>query len=461
MVTPMAADLFYALLPEHLLLGLVLVLMLLEIFRADRRIAGLLFTLTVAAGCGVLLMQLGQGYTVDLVPGEISVDRFALLARLVILGCGLILGLSSPAGFGTFKFWMLLSSSLLGAMIVMESAGFISLFIGIEMLSLPAFALMVHGCGASASSEGAFKYLLMSSVASALILFGISLAYGSTGSLAIGSFAAALTAGGALMPAAGALVLSGFFLKAAVFPFHGWAPDAYSSARLPVTAFLASVIKGAVVLALVRILSNLALNAETVTAIIILSLLSIFYGNVTAIRQAAFKKLLAYSSIAHAGYMMFALADDTGGRVEALLYYVAVYAVTTIIACACIGLLATGERDDLESLEGAFHSRPLPALILALAALSLAGIPPLPGFLAKLFVFKSVIASGRLVPAILAFAGSYVGVVYYLGIVFRLFKAAPLPSGAETASRQSRTWGGVLLGTAALVLFTLVPGVFQ
>lgn len=457
----MGTDLFYGLLPEHILLALLLVLMLLEILRTDRRIATLLFTVAVAAGCGVLLAQLGQGYAADIAPGEIRVDRFAELAKLVVLGCGLILGLCSLASSGTFKFWMLLSSSLMGALIIMDSAGFISLFMGIEMLSLPAFALMVHGCGSSASSEGAFKYLLLSSVASALILFGLSLAYGSTGTLAISDFAAALQAGGPLNLAASALLLSGFFLKAAVFPFHGWAPDAYSSARLPVTAFLASVIKAAVVLALVRILSALPLNSETATLVMVLSVASIFYGNVTAIRQTAFKKLLAYSSIAHAGYMMFALADNTGGRVEALLYYVAVYAVTTIIACACYSLLANDEGDDLESLDGAFHSRPVPSILLALAALSLAGIPPLPGFLAKFFVFKSVIASGHLVPAVLAFAGSYVGTVYYLRIVFRLFKPATLLSMAESAPGQNWTWGGVLLGTLVLMLFTLVPGVFH
>lgn len=457
----MATDLLYGLLPEHLLLGLLLALMLLEIFRADRRLASLLFILAVAAGCGVLLLQLGQGYTASVVPGEIEIDRFAVLARLVILGCGLLLGVCCLATAGTCKFWMLLCASLLGALLIMDSAGFISLFMGVEMLSLPAFALMVHGCGASSACEGAFKYLLLSAVASALMLFGLSLAYGCTGTLAIGSFTTAVAAGGPLILAASALILSGFFLKAAVFPFHGWAPDAYAGARLPVTAFMASVIKGTVVLALVRIFSALPLNAETVAAITVLSVLSIYYGNVTAIRQAGFKRLLAYSSIAHAGYMIFALTDGTGGRVEALLYYVAVYAVTTIVACTCFRLLAGGEGDGLESLDGAFVSRPVPALLLALAVLSLAGIPPLPGFLAKLFIFKTVIASGHLIPAVLAFAGSYLGVIYYLGLVFRLFKPAALASGVSTAACTRSAWGGMLLGTLVLMLFMLVPGVFH
>ncbi|HBG07255.1 MAG: NADH-quinone oxidoreductase subunit N [Geobacteraceae bacterium GWC2_58_44] len=458
----MATDFLYGLLPEHLLLLLILVLMVLEIVRADEALAGPLFLLTLTVGCGVLVAQLSSGYTLTLAPGEVVIDRFAILARLVILGCGTVLGFFSITGSRCFKTWMLLSCSLLGGLIIMSSAGFITLFIGIEMLSLPGFALMIHGRGASVACEGAFKYLLMSSVATALMLFGISLVYAQTGTLAIADFA------GAQNWAAGALVLSGFFIKAAVFPFHGWAPDAYDSARLPVTAFLASVVKAAVVLALVRILGNMPLNAEATLAVTALSVASIFYGNITAIRQTSFKRLLAYSSIAHAGYMMFALTDSTGGRVEALFYYVAVYAVTTIIACACFSLLCgdqVDQADPLACLDGAYYTRPVPAFILGAAVLSLAGIPPLPGFLAKLLVFKSVIASGHLLPAVLAFIGSFLGVIYYLGIVFRLFKPAPASQQAGAVLTrnwsQSWTWGGVLIGSVALALFMLFPDLFH
>jgi NADH-quinone oxidoreductase subunit N len=356
---------------------------------------------------------------------------------------------------------MLLASSLLGALTIMDSAGFISLFIGIEMLSLPAFAMMVSGDGTSSSSEGAFKYLVLSSVATALILFGLSLVYGATGSLSIGAFVAAATAGGAQSLAASIVILSGFFLKAAVFPFHAWAPDAYSSVRIHVTAFLASVIKGAVVLALVRILSTLALSSEVVAAVTVLSVASIFYGNTTAVRQASFKKLLAYSSIAHAGYMMFALIDSTGGRTEALLYYVSVYALTTIIACACFGLMVPGEKDDLDLLDGAFSRNPVAAVLLALAVLSMAGIPPLPGFFAKFLIFKSVMASGHFSPAVLAFVGSYIGVIYYLGVVYRLFTAAPVPVRVTETTGSRLVWSGVFLGSAVFFMFMLVPGVFH
>jgi NADH-quinone oxidoreductase subunit N len=455
----MATDLLYGLLPEHILLGLILVLMLLELLGIDKRAGNALFILSLAAGAATLGLQLSQGYAADIVAGEIRIDRFAEISRLVILSCGIILGIYSLTSEAGYKYWILIASSLLGALIILDSSGFISLFMGIEILSLPGFALMVLKSGNTSASEGSFKYLLLSSVATALVLFGLSLVYGSTGTLSISAFTSAIDAGGVQNLAASAMILTGFFLKASVFPFHGWAPDAYSSARLPVTAFLASIVKAAVVLGLVRILADTTLNPEAVTVIAILSILSLFYGNITAIHQTTFKRMLAYSSIAHAGYMMFALVDNTGGRTEALLYYVAVYAVTTITACACFSILS-GENDNLDNLDGAFRNNPIASIILSLSVLSLAGIPPLPGFLGKFFIFKTVIASGHLVPAVIAFVGSYIGVFFYLGIVLRLFKGEQAVEQPKAAC-QVGTWGGVLLGGATLAMFMVVPGVFH
>jgi NADH-quinone oxidoreductase subunit N len=352
-------------------------------------------------------------------------------------------GLSNAGGF---KFWLLLASSLLGGMVILDSAGFATLFIGIEMLSLPAFALMVLGQGKGPASEGAFKYLLMSSVGTALLLFGVSLAYGSTGSLAIDDFARSLAGGAGQTPAAGLLVLCGLFVKSAVFPFHGWAPDAYAGTRIQVTAVLASLVKAAVVLALLRITVGVALDGVGTGLVAALGIASILFGNLAALGQKRFKRMLAYSSVAHAGYMIFALVDTTGSRAEDLLWYVAFYALATLLACAAFDALcpvqgdAAGAADgavddDLAALDGSFARNPLAAACLALAVLSLAGMPPFPGFFAKLFVFKSVIASGHLGAAIAAFTGSFLGLAYYLNIVLRLFRTEAtqrVPSVAQT-----------------------------
>ena len=428
----MAADLLYALLPEHLLLGVLFVLMALEMLRVGERAAGLLAKLTLAIACALLLLQYATGYGAEVVPEEIRIDRFAVLARLVILGCGLLWFLLLR-GRVTCKSAFLACASLLGASIVMVSEGFAPLFIGVEMLSLPAFALMVHGAGRTAASEGAFKYLLLSSVATALLLFGIALAYGLTGTLAIEGFAASLANGSPQAAAAGLLIASGFLVKAAVFPFHGWAPDAYASARLPVTGFLASIVKATVVLGLVRILSSAAFGADIVPVIGVLAVLSIYFGNITAIGQRGLRRLLAYSSIAHAGYMLFAFVDQTGARPQDLLWYVAIYAATVIVAAGAFAVLCPGDADDVRSLDSAFQAHPIAALAFGLAMLSLAGIPPLPGFFAKLVIFKSVIASGYLIPAVIAFVGSFIGVTYYLALFFRLFAEAPA-AGAQASS---------------------------
>ncbi len=453
----MAADFIRALLPEHILLGLILLLMILELLRADRRVGALLYILSLLAGMGAIVLQLRHGYVCDLIPGEIRVDRFAELGGLLLLGCGLIHAFCSMTTEGCYKYWILVTSSLLGAMVILKSAGFIPLFLGIEILSLPGFALMLINSGKTGATEGAFKYLLLSSVAAALVLFGFSLVYGSSGTLSIAAFMAAVSSGGAWNLAAGLMVLSGFFLKASLFPFHGWAPDAYASARLPVTAFLAGIVKGAVVLGLARILAESPLNGTMAAMVAVLSILSIFYGNITAIHQTAFKRMLAYSSIAHAGYMMFALTGATGGRSEALLYYVAVYAVTTITACACAGLIS-GNDDSLDALNGAFRTRPAASILLSVCLLSLAGIPPLPGFIAKFFIFRTVVASGLLVPAVIAFTASFIGTFFYLGVIARLFKGEAVADEASQPCCHCDVWGGVILGGAALVLLTVVPG---
>jgi NADH-quinone oxidoreductase subunit N len=425
----MPADFLYALLPDHLLLALVFVLMLLETLRVDERAARPLVTITLVAACAVLLHQHAIGYEANVVRFEVRVDAFSVLAKLVILGCGLLASLL-PGRRMTFKSALLTSSSLLGACVVMDSAGFMPLFIGIEMVSLPAFALMVHRAGTTAASEGAFKYLLLSSVASALLLFGIALAYGTTESLNIANFVASLAAGSPQAATAGVLIASGFFLKAAVFPFHGWAPDAYAAAHVSVTGFLASIVKGTVILALVRVLWTVPLDPAFVWAIGALAVLSIYFGNITAIGQRGFRRLLAYSSIAHAGYMLFAFVDRTGARAEDLLWYVAIYAATVLVAAAAFAILCPGDSDDIRLLDGAFAKHPVASLAFGLAMLSLAGIPPLPGFFAKLFIFKSVIGSGYLVAAVIAFVGSFVGVTYYLSLFFRIFASEGATDGA-------------------------------
>jgi NADH-quinone oxidoreductase subunit N len=434
----MTNEFVYALGPDLLLLGAIVALMLLEMLRVDARWARLGFIAAATAGVAVLVQQFTAGLTADVVPGELGTDRFAQFGKLVLLLCGLGVAIGFAAARG-YKFWLLVASSTLGGMLMLGAIGFAPLFIGIELLSLPAFALIVQGQGRSAAAEGAFKYLVLSSVASGLLLFGVSLAYGLTGSLSIAAWAHAFEHAGLQGQAGGLLVLSGLFLKAAVFPFHAWAPDAYAAARLPVTALMASLVKAAVILALARIVAAMPLGPATAFTVSVLAIVSIVFGNLAALGQARFRRLLAYSSVAHAGYMIFALLDTTGSRGSDLLWYAAFYGLATVLACASFAALCPDGDDDLGALDGKFRTQPVAATLLALAMLSLAGLPPLPGFFAKLFVFRSVIASGHVVPAVLAFIGSFLGLAYYAGIAMRLFQPASSPraAGAERTRTQA------------------------
>jgi NADH-quinone oxidoreductase subunit N len=426
----MTTEFLYALAPDLLLLGVIVAVMLLEALRVGERWAQGVFVAGVVGALACAWHQFDQGYTASVVPGELGVDRLASAGKLVLLLCGLGVASWFPGTARSHKFWILAAGSLLGGLLMLGSAGFATLFIGIELLSLPAFALIVLGQGRTAASEGAFKYLVLSSVASALFLFGASLAYGLSGSLRLDDFGDLLLDGDAQAQAAILLVMSGLFLKAAVFPLHAWAPDAYAVSRLPVTALMASVVKAAVILALVRVFGHASLTAAAMTVVAVLAVISIVYGNLAALGQLRFRRLLAYSSVAHAGYMVFALLDHTGSRGSDLLVYTAFYGLATVLACASFAVLCPGEDDSLARLDGQFARRPVASLLLVAAMLSLAGVPPLPGFFAKVLVFKSVIASGHVVSATLAFAGSFLGLAYYVGIMLRLFRTGIEPAGA-------------------------------
>ena len=434
----MPTEFWYALTPDLLLLGAVVVAMALEVARVGARWSQAAFIAAALGALAVLFDQFSGQYAAAPVAGELVVDRFAIVGKGVLLACALGVAAWFPGSARGHKFWILAASSLLGGLLVLESASFATLFLGIELLSLPAFALIVQGQGRAAASEGAFKYLVLSSVATALLLFGASIGYGLTGTLGLEAFAGLFATGTVQAQAALLLVLSGLFLKAAVFPFHAWAPDAYAAARLPVTALMAAVVKAAVVLAIVRIVGPATLGTAAVSVITALALVSIAFGNLAALGQARFKRLLAYSSVAHAGYMIFALLDTTGSRGTDLLWYTGLYGLATVLACASFAVLCPGDDDALDRLDGAAARRPVAAAVLALSMLSLAGVPPLPGFFAKLFVFKSVIASGHTAWATVAFVGSFLGLAYYVGIALRLFRPGPAPAPEPALEHRAR-----------------------
>ena len=343
-------------------------------------------------------------------------------------------------------------------LLVSSSDGFLTMFLGLEIMSMPVYVLVLLAYKRHEAAEAALKYLVLGGAATAMFLMGASLVYGSTGSLALDAFVKAAQAGDTLASVAVILVLVAFFLKAAVVPFHAWAPDAYEAASVPVTGYMAVLIKAGVLLAVVRLVGQAKLGSPLVELIAILPLISMVWGNLAAMRQTSFRRMIAYSSIAHAGYLFYAFLGDGPTRMQAVIFYLLAYGLMNALAFASLPAGPNDERRDrLDALRGLYQRQPYAAILLGIALLSLAGIPPFPGFVAKFLIFKNVIAAGYTTYAVLGLIGSYLGIYFYLRVIQLMFMGSQ-PESAPSQGRIAITAGVLcLVPTVALTVF---PGVF-
>jgi NADH-quinone oxidoreductase subunit N len=448
-----------AMMPEHLLLMGIAVLIALDVLDVGQRYSALV---AMAAVLGATLMATLLAivqFQGSPFPGHFSVDQATLTAKAVVLALTLPLLQLSRDEFGDDeRFYILLLSSLYGVLLVSSADGFLTMFLGLEIMSMPVYVLVLLAYKRHEAAEAALKYLVLGGAATAMFLMGASLVYGATGSLALDAFVKAAQAKDTLAVVAVILVLVAFFLKAAVVPFHTWAPDAYEAASVPVTAFMAIVIKAGVLLAVLRLVGMAELGSPLVDLIAILPLISMVWGNLAAMRQTSFRRMIAYSSIAHAGYLFYALLGDGPTRLQAVIFYLLAYGLMNALAFAS---LPSGpddaRRDRLDALKGLYHRQPYAAILLGVALLSLAGIPPFPGFVAKFLIFKNVIAAGYTLYAVLGLVGSYLGIYFYLRVIQLMFMGSQ-PEGTPSAGRIAVAAGVLcLVPTIALTVF---PGVF-
>lgn len=447
----MSADgLFIAALPEHvLLLGLLAILVTGLLSQAPRDPFPLALATVLAAGGAALWLRL-SGFEGAPFPGHFAVGADALAAKALLAALTLPVLLLTRAERLNDRFAMLLLCSLYGGYLMVSADSLLLLFFGLEMLSLPLYALVVLGYQRPESAEAAMKYLVIGGVGTATLLMGISLVLGATGGLAVADFSAAMASDTVFGRAGVALIVAAFMLKSAIVPFHTWAPDAYEAATVPVTAFMATLVKGAVLLALVRLFGASQAGPALLGVLIALPLLSMAWGNLEAMRQDSFRRLVAYSSIAHAGYLFYALLGAPAARFEAVAFYVLVYGLTTTLALACLPSGPDGLRDRLEELKGLYHRAPLAAILIAISMLSLAGIPPFPGFIAKFVIFRSVMDAGLFSVAVLGLIASYLGIYLYLRVIQYMFMS-PAPREARTEPA-----GGVAMGAAVLMLVAML-----
>lgn len=453
------ATILTAMLPEHLLLIGILLLLVLEI--ASRRERDLLpVTVVVLAVAAFAAARLAvSGYAGAPFPGQFSVDPAAATGKAVLLALTIPVALIARGEFVGPRFSILLLSSLYGACLILSADSFLTLFLGIELMSLPVYALVLLAMARPESLEGALKYLILGGAGTASLLLGISFVFGVTGSFALPAFTEALASADPLARAGIVLIIVAFFLKAAVVPFHTWAPDAYEGATIPVTAYMATVIKSAVLLAAVRLFDGATVPAGTVPLLAALPLASMVWGNLTAMRQPGFRRMIAYSSIAHAGYLFFAFLGPAGGRWEAVLFYVVAYGLMNVLAF--VSLPAGGrdaERDSLEHLRGYFRRSPYAAVLIGVAMLSLAGIPPFPGFVAKFLIFSTVIEAGYTGWAVAGLLGSYLGIYFYLRVIQFMFMSEPTAGAPGAAPPRLPAFAASLCCLLPVILLTVFPG---
>ena len=435
--------------PEHVLLAGIVLLLLVDI-AAPRKAGGFGIALVfvgAAAACAAML-ALADVASAPFA-GQVRMTPLDLAAKAVVLALAIPVLLLSRDDLAETRFFVLVLSSLYGACLMLASDSFLTLFLGFELMSLPVYVMVMLAYRGPRSAEAALKYLVLGGVASASLLMGAALIYGAAASLSFASFTAALAASDAMAQAGVALVVVAFFLKAAVVPFHAWAPDAYEGASVPVTAFMAAVVKAAVLLAAVRLFADRALDGPFVALVAILPLASIVWGNLAAMRQASFRRMIAYSSIAHAGYLFYALLGDPAGRYQAVLFYTLAYGVMNLLAFAA---LPHANDDRIDGLAGLYARSPYAALAIAVAMLSLAGIPPLPGFVAKFLIFRNVMAAGHTTYAVLGLVGSYLGIYFYLRVIQLMFMKAPEPAAALPAARELAMPASLLCLAASIVL---------
>ena len=391
---------------------------------------------------GILLALWGAGYARDFsqpVTILLQVDNWGLFFTALVLLASLVTVVLSQDSFSSEggskeEYYLLLVLSALGAVILIQSSHMASLLLGMELMGVALYAMIAFPKKGLLPLEAAVKYLVLSGCASAILLFGFALLYAATGELSykgIGEKAALAYISNPLLVMAGtAMVTAGIAFKLSLVPFHMWTPDVYQGAPTPVTGFLATVSKGAVFVALARIYMDAELHQyeSLILALSVLAAFSMLIGNLLALLQEDIRRLLAYSSIAHFGYLLIVLIALTGSEMasEAVTFYLAAYILTTLGAFTVIARVSRKDqqKSQISEFEGLFWRNKIQATALTVAMLSFAGIPLTAGFMAKFFVINIAIQGSHWFLLSALVIGSAIGIYYYLRIIFSMSKTS-------------------------------------
>lgn len=456
------------LLPEIFLLGATFAILLVDLFiKPDRRDLTHWLSLAAIAVTAWFVWQGAPeaGATVPAFDGMFLRDGVATVLKLfVLLTTALVFAYSRDylrqRKLFVGEFYLLLLFATLGTMLLVSAGNLVTVFLGLELLTLSSYALVALNRDSPVSAEAAIKYFVLGSLASGMLLYGMSMIYGATGSLDLATIQAAATSASphrTLLAFGLVFLVIGATFKLGAAPFHMWLPDVYQGAPTAVTLFIGSVSKlGAFALAW-RLLEGAmgGMSEHWTQMLALLAVLSLAVGNLFAIAQTNLKRMLAYSTISHVGFLLLGFVGGTPDGYAAAMFYMISYALMAAVAFGMIMLLARAgfEAEEIDDFKGLNRRNPWYAGVMAAAMFSLAGVPPLIGFFAKLMVLKAAIDAGQLWLAIVAIVFAIVGLYYYLRVVKVMYFDAPADDAPLVLPRdRGFRWTLSLNGFALLAL---------
>jgi NADH-quinone oxidoreductase subunit N len=438
--------------------------------------AGLSLAGLVGALVAVIVIARGPGRG-SVLAQSLAADDFALFFEALILAIGIVAVLLSPSylretAMDRGEYYALMLFAIVGMMGLVSALELVAVFVALEIMSVAVYALAGLQRDREESQEAALKYFITGSFSSAFLLYGIAVLYGLTGTTSLALIAARLHAGAAspAMPGAPAtalalvgvgLLLVGFGFKVASVPFHMWAPDAYEGAPTTVTALMAAGVKAAAFGAFLRVFVQAlpSLAAQWQPAVAVLALVTMVVGNLAALAQTNLKRMLAYSSVAHAGYLLTAVVAAPGVGTEAVLFYLVAYAAVNLGGFGAFAALTRAGREPLSltDMAGLSARRPLLAAALTVFLVSLTGVPISGGFVGKFYLFSAAVSAGYTHLAVVGMLMSAVSAYYYLRVVVAMYMQEP--AGEDGWSRVTPGAGLALaLATAVVLVLGVYPG---
>ena len=466
---------FLVALPEIFLLCMICFVLLVDVFIAERH-RQVTFYLVQATLIGAFFLVLPQfqDYPAAIVTfsGSYILDKLAVITKLFIylfsfFAFAYANEYITQRKMARSEYYLLGLCAVLGMSIMVSAYSFLTIYLGLELLSLPLYAMVAMYKESNNATEAAMKYFVLGALASGLLLYGISILYGVTGTIQIGGVAQILQTHGDLVSlVALVFVLGGLMFKFGAVPFHMWVPDVYQGAATPTTLFIASAPKIAAFAIAIRILVQAmpSLHVDWEGMLIVVSILSMFFGNLLAIAQTNLKRMFAYSSIAHIGYTLLGIiaGPDSAQGYSAAMFYISTYVLVAAGGFAIITILSRDrEFDKLEDYRGLNARNPWLAFMMLLLLFSMAGVPPTVGFFAKLGLLEALVEAHYVWLAVLALVFALIGAYYYLRVVMLMYFEEPTESAEKIEIVVSKgMFAAITVNGVAALLLGLLPSFF-